>query len=46
MDYEKKIKEFSTHMEEMYSDFKAEGMVKEANGIAATLILYNAFFEV
>ena len=46
MDYEKKIKEFSTRMEEMYSDFKAEGMVEEANGIAAVITLYNVFFEV
>ena len=46
MDYEKKIKEFSTRIEEMYSDFKAEGMVEEANGIAAVLTLYNVFFEV
>ena len=46
MDYEKKIKEFSARMEEMYSDFKAEGMAEEASGIAAALTLYNAFFEV
>ena len=43
---EEKIKEFSSHIEEMYSDFKTAGMEKEANGIAAVLTLYNVFFEV